>query len=215
MREDAARNRQRLLDEASALFAEQGISAPLDELARRAHVSSGTVYRHFPTRTDLVRALYDRIVDRTDLLMEVVVAEPSGWQAIVAQLDGVVGLIWEFPEAPAVIAHMRQEDPTYRPGDQWIAPMVAATQRAQREGTLREDASPTDVAYLPHLLGQLVAWPEPQRGLLLARMRAVLLDGLRPAAATRERLPTTPLSIEQLRALSENAMSPFIIQENE
>ena len=58
-RRDARRNHERLLVEAKRLFAERGIEAPRDELATRAAVGAGTVYRHFPTRDALIRELYD------------------------------------------------------------------------------------------------------------------------------------------------------------
>jgi AcrR family transcriptional regulator len=57
LRADAQRNRQRLLDEAQAVFAELGTSAPIDEIARRAGVGVGTLYRHFPTKDALFEAI--------------------------------------------------------------------------------------------------------------------------------------------------------------
>ena len=53
MRADARRSRAKLLEAATAAFAEHGADAPLDDIARRAGVGIGTLYRHFPTRTDL------------------------------------------------------------------------------------------------------------------------------------------------------------------
>ena len=58
MRADARRNYEALLTAAHELFLEQGIEAPLDEVARRAGVGAGTLYRHFPSRQDLVAAVY-------------------------------------------------------------------------------------------------------------------------------------------------------------
>lgn len=59
-RADARRNRGRLLEAAHALFAERGADASLEEVARRAGVAIGTLYRHFPTRDDLLAALLER-----------------------------------------------------------------------------------------------------------------------------------------------------------
>src|SRR5689334_24084493 len=59
MRADAARNRARVLDVAYETFAAEGLSVPIDEIARRAGVGAGTVYRHFPTKEDLFRAVVD------------------------------------------------------------------------------------------------------------------------------------------------------------
>jgi AcrR family transcriptional regulator len=63
MRADARRNYERLLAEAKNIYVEQGIDAPLEEIARRAGVGIGTLYRHFPTRTALQEAIYhDHVV---------------------------------------------------------------------------------------------------------------------------------------------------------
>jgi AcrR family transcriptional regulator len=66
MRADARRNRERVLKAAEDVFAEQGIAVPLDEIARRAGVGAGTVYRHFPTKEALFEAV---IADRVEYLM--------------------------------------------------------------------------------------------------------------------------------------------------
>jgi AcrR family transcriptional regulator len=58
LRADAARNRQKLIDVATAAFTDRGADVPLDEIARTAGVGIGTLYRHFPTREDLVLAIY-------------------------------------------------------------------------------------------------------------------------------------------------------------
>src|SRR6516225_3878380 len=58
MRADARRSRAKLLEAATAAFAENGADAPLDDIARRAGVGIGTLYRHFPTRLDLQAAVF-------------------------------------------------------------------------------------------------------------------------------------------------------------
>ena len=67
LRADARRNRARVLEAAREAFAEEGLAVPLDEIARRAAVGAGTVYRHFPTKEALFEAV---IVDRLDFLVE-------------------------------------------------------------------------------------------------------------------------------------------------
>lgn len=63
LRADARRNRDRLVEEAAAAFAEHGVEASLEEIARRAGVGIGTLYRHFPTREHLVEVVYRREVE--------------------------------------------------------------------------------------------------------------------------------------------------------
>ncbi|MGZ5378584.1 MAG: TetR/AcrR family transcriptional regulator [Mycobacterium sp.] len=72
LRADAARNRARVLEVAYETFAAEGLSVPIDEIARRAGVGAGTVYRHFATKEDLFRAVLDerirRVVDEGNAL---------------------------------------------------------------------------------------------------------------------------------------------------
>jgi AcrR family transcriptional regulator len=68
MRADARRNYEQLVEQARIAFAESGVDASLDEIARRAGVASGTLYRHFPTRLDLIEAvLGEQIAELADL----------------------------------------------------------------------------------------------------------------------------------------------------
>ena len=62
-RQDAQRNRARLLDTAAQVFQDAGADAPLDLIADRAGVANATLYRHFPTRRQLVGAVYARVID--------------------------------------------------------------------------------------------------------------------------------------------------------
>src|ERR1700723_287135 len=59
LRADAVRNRARVLEVAYETFAAEGLAVPIDEIARRAGVGAGTVYRHFPTKEDLFRAVIE------------------------------------------------------------------------------------------------------------------------------------------------------------
>ncbi len=91
LRADAARNRARVLEVAYETFAAEGLAVPIDEIARRAGVGAGTVYRHFPTKEDLFRAVIDerirRIVDEGRALVG---GRGAGRGAVrVSPLDGV------------------------------------------------------------------------------------------------------------------------------
>lgn len=207
-REDAARNREQLLRAAGALIAVRGTALPLDQIARAAGLSSGTLYRNFSCRRALMRALYDVLVEELDVVVDRIEAAPSGWQALLAYVDGVLAIASEHPEISPVMAYMREHDPGYRSSSaHWDRVGEQTAARARAEGSIRADASATDLAYLPHLLVPLMRWPEPQRGILLARMRALLLDGLRPGP-DRDPMPTDPLSVTDLRAVAFSAAAP-------
>ena len=81
--------------------------------------------------------------------------------------------------------------------------MIEEVARAQREGDLRVDVTPTDVAYVSQLLGGLARVSEPGRSMLLARQLALLLDGLRSLGREREPMPLEPLTVEELRRLAQ------------
>ncbi|WP_327144492.1 TetR/AcrR family transcriptional regulator [Nocardia sp. NBC_01327] len=79
LRADARRNRERVLAAAQEAFAAEGISVPLDEIARRAGVGAGTVYRHFPTKEALFEAaMVDRVERMTSSAREALTAENAG-----------------------------------------------------------------------------------------------------------------------------------------
>ena len=93
-RADAQRNRDGLLEAAKAAFAEVGPEASLDEIARRARVGIGTLYRHFPTRDAIVEAVYRREVQQL--------------------ADAAPRLVEALPPAEALRAWMRRLHRLYR-----------------------------------------------------------------------------------------------------
>src|SRR3954468_19127850 len=84
LRADAARNRQAIVDAARTVFAEHGLDAPLDEIARRAGTGNAPLYRRFPTRCDLVAAVFaDRMVEHRDAV-EAALAVDDPWDGFAA-----------------------------------------------------------------------------------------------------------------------------------
>jgi AcrR family transcriptional regulator len=161
-RADARRNRARLLETAHALFAERGTDASLEEVARRAGVAIGTLYRHFPTREDLLVGLFDRslqeLADEADALLAapVTVDAVLGWLRLFARHSGtyrglprsvLVGLDEEGSPLHASCARMQGG----------AARLMAAAREA---GAVRDDVSTEDV--LAIVAG--IAWVVEQVG---------------------------------------------------
>lgn len=197
LRRDAALNRERLLDEAERYFAEAGIDASLHELAERTGVGIGTLYRRFPTYADLIRALYDRAAERIDVVMAELADLDSGWDQVVAFLDGNLAILVDYPATPAVLHRMSELDPEYRPGVRWEGAVTAFVARAHDEGSLRADVTGTDLGMLPLAMASVLRFPQPQRGVALARYRRITLDGLRASDAAQP-MPTEPFTTEEL-----------------
>lgn len=177
MRADARRSRARLLAAATAAFAEHGADAPLDDIARRAGVGIGTLYRHFPTRLDLQAAVYrsqvQSVCDKVDELL--VSANPqqalAGWvRALGAYLVTKRGL------ANALIGAVGKDSELMN------GCMVAMREAAARlvknahdAGVLRPDVSERDLLRLVH--GIAVATEQSPQD--TDRLLALMLDGLR------------------------------------
>lgn len=88
-RRDAVRNRTELLRAAAAAFALRGVDASLEQIARDAGLAVGTLYRHFPTRADLVVAAYDEQIGAFLARKESLLAMDDSWEAFRTYLDTI------------------------------------------------------------------------------------------------------------------------------
>jgi AcrR family transcriptional regulator len=108
-RADARRNEQTLLDAAAAVFVTSGVDAPVREIATRAGVGMGTIYRHFPTRADLVIAVYRHQVDAcADAGPQLLASAPTPYAA----LTRWVGMFVDFLVTKHGLAAVLRPDQT-------------------------------------------------------------------------------------------------------
>src|SRR3954463_12994607 len=87
LRRDAERNRQRILEVARDAFAEEGLSVTLDEIARRAGVGVGTVYRRFPDKEQLIDALFEDQIAQFVALPDGCLCDVDPWDGLVRFLE--------------------------------------------------------------------------------------------------------------------------------
>ncbi|WP_227984891.1 TetR/AcrR family transcriptional regulator [Nocardia spumae] len=175
LRADARRNRERVLAAAREAFAAEGISVPLDEIARRARVGPGTVYRHFPTKEALFQAA---IVDNIERMIEYArgleAADDPG-AAFFELLDHMVGQgAVKRDLADALGGHQMAE--ITGPTKEFQAVTARVLERAQGSGAVRADIDIDDLMRI--LKGTFTVThtaTEDQR----ARAFAVVFDGLR------------------------------------
>ncbi|WP_329408618.1 TetR/AcrR family transcriptional regulator [Streptomyces sp. NBC_00704] len=193
MRADARRNYARLLETAARAFAEHGEGASLDDIARRAGVGSGTLYRHFPTRQALLEAAY---LDRIEALAARAGAlgrELPPGEALTAWLEELcVGTIQVRGMRALLGSAVADGGAAAVTG--CGTPMRAAAARlveaAQREGTLRRDIDPIDVLRLAHgvaTASELAAGEGGRTGdggdvRVVRRYVSLLTEGLRPVS---------------------------------
>lgn len=198
-RADARRNRALVLQAARSAFEEHGLGVPLGEIARRAGVGAGTVYRHFPSKEALFRAsIVDRIRLFTDTATDLAdVADPGG--VFFRFLGSVVRLaardkgLCDALEAAGALGAEEQPGPERGFGE---ALGVLLT-RAQEAGAVRNDVGLDDVRAL--LVGCLTM--ERQRAGAAGapgRMTALMCDGLR-SSRTVTKLPTEAVDRNETR----------------
>ncbi|KUN78630.1 transcriptional regulator [Streptomyces bungoensis] len=183
MRADARRNYDRLLAAATEAFAEQGENASLDDIAKRAGVGSGTLYRHFPTRLALLEAAYvDRIEAlgaRADELAEEL---PPG--------EALTEWLYELGVATIRMRGMKallgsavadgSSAALTACGTAMKGAAARLVEAAQAEGTLRADLEPVELLRLGHGVTTASELANGQ-GRELRRYLTLLTEGLRPA----------------------------------
>ena len=178
MRADARRSRAKLIDAATAAFAEHGADAPLDDIARRAGVGIGTLYRHFPTRLDLQAAVFRNQVQSVcataDELIETVTPE----QAFAGWIRAMAGyLVTKRGLSSSLIAGLGKDSELI--SGCWMAMRDTAERllnHAQEAGVLRSDLTPHDVLRMVH--GIVIATEHAPED--TDRLLSLMLDGMRP-----------------------------------
>jgi AcrR family transcriptional regulator len=177
LRADARRNREKVMAAARAAFAEHGSDAQMDDVARRAEVGVGTVYRHFPTKEALFVALLEdtfaRIAERARDTLD----EHDAWRAFTS-------LMWDAGESIAgdrALAEAMQADLTREscPGQLELASITTELmERAKAAGSMRPDAVIEDIPMVMCGIGSATVLKH-QFAAAWRRHLAIVLDGLR------------------------------------
>ena len=182
MRADAQRNRALLIDAARVTFTERGTETPLEEVARRAGVGIGTLYRHFPTRADLIAGVYSREVETLCGNADVLLASYPPDIALRKFMDGFVDYVEVKRGLVGALKTFLGEESTFFQQTRQLLTdtMSRVVQAAIDAGTIRADADPG--ALLRGVGGFCTfsasdGWQEQARSLV-----GILMDGLRVGA---------------------------------
>ncbi len=172
LRADARRNLERVLDAAMEVFAASGPDASIDEIAQRAGVGHGTVFRRFPTKDDLMLAVIERHMDALAALAEETLVAPDPGEAFYDFVWRIAELNMASPGLHRCVVHCGG-----KPGAAELEALgLKIVERAQRAGGVRSDVEPRDVQGL--VRSTLMAAPPGE----WERYLRVVLDGLRPPA---------------------------------
>jgi AcrR family transcriptional regulator len=174
-RADARRNHERILQAAWEAFAEGGESTAFEEIARRAGVGIGTLYRHFPTRQALLETLYVKEVE--EICRSATPLPDDPWRALSEWSERLVGyLATKRALANELLNYLDEDAPLFR---ECRGAVFAAGEpllkRAQEAGVARTDVNFSDVL---HMLGGISRMPTGDRG-QMEHVVGIALDGLR------------------------------------
>ncbi len=182
-RADARRNRELLVAAARDVFSEQGAGASLEAIAKRAGVGVGTLYRHFPTRLDVVEAVYQTDVEELWATAQRVVAELEPAAAVDAFFDAFVRYAQTKQALLTELHQAFEKKPGFRSQARELieSSFNLVIDRAKEAGAVRPDIDGADVMQLvtPVCTNSSIS-PEQT-----ARLLAMILDGMRAEAARR------------------------------
>lgn len=204
LRADAERNRQRILAAAADAFAAGGLAVTMDEIAQRAGVGVGTIYRRFPDKELLIEALFEQRIDELVALAEAARDEPDPFAGLERFFEsflssqaadrGLKDVLIGTARGEGRVSHARDR----------ISPVVdELVDRAQAAGALRADVAASDLALLQFMLGAVIDYTHEVDPEAWRRMLAIVLDGLRTDRDGPSSLPRPALDDEQVaRAMS-------------
>jgi AcrR family transcriptional regulator len=202
LRRDAAANRERILEAARPLFADHGLEASMDEVARAAGVGPATLYRRFPTKEALLDAILADAVDRFHAFAQEALEQDDAFAGLELLLARATRLQLENRAFLEILALSAREEPQLAKARERVRPLIAQLiARAQEQGTLRTDFAATDFPVLLWELGRVVETTGGSAPELWHRYLAMMLDGLRPEAARPlPHPPATPAQVDQAMA---------------
>jgi AcrR family transcriptional regulator len=191
LRADARRNHEAVIAAAKMLFADEGLDAQMPDVAKAAKVGVGTVYRHFPTKEDLIAALAAERFERLAEKAREGVEAPSAWEGLCdfirfsAQIQaddrGLCEVMGSRPEVMSASA--------YAVGLPKLCDKLV--KRAQRSGDLRKDLEWEDIPMIACGLGRITpAETGPATG-RWPRLVEIIIDGLRSPGNSRLPKPLT------------------------
>jgi AcrR family transcriptional regulator len=180
MRADARRNRAKVIDAAENMFADVGLGAPMEDVARHAGVGVGTIYRHFPTKELLIEAIverrFDRLADEAEAMLDAPEAGAAFYR-LFARLVEEAAAKRAFAEA-LTRAGRDAKAVTAGAGERLRTGFTSMLERARAAGAVRDDVDADQAVGL--LAGMCLAaehagWDHEQR----SRTLEIVFDGLR------------------------------------
>jgi AcrR family transcriptional regulator len=204
LRRDAQRNQDLIVAAARDAFASQGLDTPVEEIARRAGVGMGTLYRRFPSKEDLIDAVLADAFEQYIEAAEHALTLDDAWEGFANFLERALALHAENRGLKDVVATHRHGRDRANAMRARLRPLVTRLiRRAQEQGGLRADFTREDIPLLLWTGGRVIEAGGTIAPELWRRYLGLMLDGLRAEAATP--LAQPPLTRAQLDRVTEVA----------
>lgn len=198
LRKDAAINRERLLDAARELFAEQGLGVTLNDIAHHAGVGVGTAYRRFANKEEIIDALFEERLCSVEEAAQRALEEADPWLALAGYLETTLQMQFGDRGLHQILNDPTLGDERVRDVRSRIAPLtVELVERAKGAGVVRPDLAPTDVIFIQAAMSPIIDSTREIAPDLYKRYLALLLDGIRPGDAVASPLPVAALDSER------------------
>jgi AcrR family transcriptional regulator len=198
LRQDAVRNRERLVAAAREVFRRKGLDAPLEEIAREAGVAIGTLYNRFPDRGELVDAALGPVAQRGAEIAERAARATDPWDGFASYLEQTCELLAGDRGYADVHRHRVPGTPVIDAARRRVAAGKSAiVERAKAAGVLRADITAADLVLLTWAIAAIADATRDAAPRAWRRQLALALDGLRPGAA--HPLPAPAPTFDQLR----------------
>lgn len=178
LRADARRNRLKVIDAAQAVFSERGPDARMEEVAERAGVAVGTLYRHFPNKEALLEALIaERLGQVVEVARDVLHRDVEPWEAFSKVMRRLTGMAYEDRAFAYVVPLLGDEGEVGEAKRRVGALLEELVHKAQEAGKMRPDVSAEDLP--PLFMGMVMASPPGFSPARQERYVQIILDGLR------------------------------------
>jgi AcrR family transcriptional regulator len=199
LRRDAERNRQRILDAARELFAQEGLGVTLNDIAHHAGVGVGTVYRRFPDKSQLIDELFEQRLEDLVSLADHALDDPDPWHGLKTFLQdalelqasdrGMKDLITASTDGLGRVSQIRSR----------MMPLgLELIRRAREAGQIRDDFVATDIAIIQLMLSTLIDASRDISPDLWRRYLAIITRGLSAHPDQEPELTIPPLAADQV-----------------
>ncbi|MGW4370741.1 TetR/AcrR family transcriptional regulator [Nocardia takedensis] len=200
LRADAARNQQRIVAAARELFADHGLEITLDDVAERAGVGVGTVYRRFANKKELIAEVFEQNVAEFAAAAEEAARHDDAWLGLVQFFEYACRHLATNRGFSEVMLELEEDDvDRFASVRDRMKPTIAGViERAAAAGALAPGVEASDFFALIHMVDAIAEFSKPVNPATWQRYMAIALNGVRSDSVPRRELTTPPLTDDEV-----------------